>query len=200
MRSLDRHLYLDVNSLSRHSGWAHGFMAQYALWGGLVAVVVVFVFAFLQARQHGRLGGVVVLFLGGAGSLIALAANKGISNAVQRARPCHALHHVVVILGCAHDYSFPSDHSVVAGALAAALLFLGRKVGLLGVLLALSVAFARVYAGVHYPGDVLGGLLLGAAIAVVLVVVLRGALTGVALRLTTTPLRPLLAAGTPTRT
>jgi len=175
-------------------------MAQYALWGGLVAIVVVFVLAFLWARKHGRIAGVVVLFLGGAGSLIALAVNKGISNAVQRTRPCHALHHVVVILGCAHDYSFPSDHSVVAGALAAALVFLGRKVGLLGVLLALSVAFARVYAGVHYPGDVLGGLLLGGVIAVVLVVALRRVLTGVALRLTTTPLRPLLAAGTPTRT
>lgn len=202
--SLDRRLYLDVNSLSRHSHWAHGFMAKYALWGGLVAIVAVFALTFLWARQRGRLDAVVLLFLGGAAALISLGVNKGVSDAVARVRPCHAgavlSHHPVVILGCAHDYGFPSDHSVIAGALAVGLLFVGWRIGVLGVLLALSVAFARVYAGVHYPGDVVAGLLLGAVIAGVLELALRPLLMPLAGRLARTPLRPLIAAGAVSRT
>jgi len=192
--SLDHRLFLDVNKLSRHSAWAHGFMAKYALWGGLVALAVLCVLGFLWARQRGRLDGVVLLFIGGASSLIALAVNKGVSDAVQRHRPCQVLHHIKVILACAHDYSFPSDHSAIAGALAVGLFMFSRKVGVLAILLALFLAFSRVYAGVHYPGDVAGGLVLGALVALVLEFVFRGVLMTAATRLAQTPLRPVLSA------
>lgn len=192
--SLDHRLFLDVNKLSRHSSWAHGFMSDYALWGGLVALSVLTVLAFLWARQRGRLDGVVVLFIAGVSSLIGLGINKGISEVVQRQRPCHALHHITVILGCANDYSFPSDHSVIAGALAAGLLMFNRRVGLLAVLLALFLAFARVYAGVHYPGDVIGGLVLGLIVMLVLGFAFRSILLTAANRLAQTPFRLVLSA------
>ncbi len=169
-------------------------MAKYALWGGLVAIVVVFVLTFLWTRRRGDLEGFVVLLLGGAASLIALAINKGVSDAVNRVRPCHALHHVVVILGCANDASLPSDHSVIAGALAVTLLLIGWRIGLVGVVLALSVAFARVYAGVHYPGDVVAGLLLGGLVALAMVLALRRPVLDAVIKLVRTRLRPLISA------
>jgi membrane-associated phospholipid phosphatase len=192
--SLDRHLYLDVNSLSRHSGWAHGFMADYALWGGLVAVAALAIIAGLIARRRGSLSGVATCVLAGVSALVALGINHFVSLAVARPRPCHALHHVVVILTCAHDYSFPSDHAVIAGALAAGILFFSRGLGLLAAVLALTVAFARVYAGVHYPGDVIAGLVLGTLIATAIALLLRRPATALAARLAATPLRPLLTA------
>ena len=60
------------------------------------------------------------------------------------------------------DFSFPSDHATTVGAVAAALWLANRRFGLVAGVLALLMAFSRVYVGVHYPGDVLGGLTLGA--------------------------------------
>jgi len=61
----------------------------------------------------------------GVGTVVALLVNQDlVSPAVGRARPCQVLAHVEVLLSCAHDYSFPSDHCVLAGAFVAGLAFL----------------------------------------------------------------------------
>jgi membrane-associated phospholipid phosphatase len=203
VRSLDRHLYLDTNSLSRHTHWAHGFMAAYALWAGLTVLALLVVGAWLWARQRGALEGVVAAVLAGVSGVVALGVNHFVSSAVARVRPCHALrgtHHLVVILGCAHDYSFPSDHAIIAGALATGLVFFNRSLGLAAWVLALFLGFARVYAGVHYPGDVVAGLLAGGAIAIVIWFALRAFVMAAAVKLSQTPLRPLVAAGSTIRT
>jgi undecaprenyl-diphosphatase len=200
MASIDRTWYLDVNSFSRHTGWAHGFMAAYALWGGLVALTVLVIGGWLWSRRVGSLPGVATMVLTGGSALIGLGVNHFLSKAIARERPCHALHHVKVILGCASDYSLPSDHAVIAGALAMGLLIYSRRVGLLAAVLALFLAFARVYAGVHYPGDVIAGLALGAGITTVVWLVLRRPAVATAERLTRTPLRPFLAPGMSSRT
>ncbi len=194
MKSVDRSWYLDINSFSRHTGWAHGFMEAYALWLGLVVLAVITILAFLWARRRGRVEGVVAAVLAGLSAVIVLGINHFVSRAVARMRPCHALHHVTVLLGCASDYSFPSDHAVIAGALAMGLLLFDLRIGLLATLFALFLAFARVYVGVHYPGDVVAGLLIGAAIAVIMWVVLRRPAVALTRRLARTPLRPLIAA------
>jgi membrane-associated phospholipid phosphatase len=88
---------------------------------------------------------------------------------------------------------------VIAGALAAGILFFSRRLGFLAAVLALTVAFARVYAGVHYPGDVVGGLILGTLVATVLSLLLRRPVLSLVDRLAATPLRPLLISTGPSR-
>ena len=57
--------------------------------------------------------------------------------------------------------SFPSDHALASFAIALAILvFVSRPWGALLFAFAALIAFARVYVGVHYPGDVLGSLLI----------------------------------------
>ncbi len=62
-------------------------------------------------------------------------------------------------------YSFPSGHSARMASLAVAVLFFNVPLGLALSVLAVAVAFARVLVGVHYLGDVLIGLALGAVAA-----------------------------------
>jgi undecaprenyl-diphosphatase len=144
---------------------------------------------------------VVIAVLAGVSALISLGINHFVSQAVARTRPCHvATLHVHSLLSCANDYSFPSDHAVIAGALAMGLLLFDLRIGLLATLLALLLAFSRVYVGVHYPADVIAGLLLGAVITLIIFVLLRRPALTLTNRLARTPLRPLVAAGATYRT
>ena len=62
------------------------------------------------------------------------------------------------------DPSFPSNAATVGFALATAIFFANKKIGSAALFLAGFYAFSRVYAGVHYPSDVLAGALLGVAV------------------------------------
>jgi membrane-associated phospholipid phosphatase len=65
------------------------------------------------------------------------------------------------MLGCTADYSMPSDHCIVAGAFVTGLWLLHRGYGAAGTVLAIVLAFARVYASVHYPPATIAGPLTG---------------------------------------
>jgi undecaprenyl-diphosphatase len=79
-------------------------------------------------------------------------------------------HHVHQLIAHAAGQSFPSDHATAAFGIALAVgAFLSWRWGLLLFLLAILIGFARVYDGIHYPGDI-GGSLLAAIIGVALVV------------------------------
>lgn len=63
------------------------------------------------------------------------------------------------------DPSFPSDHATAAFAIAVAIFLRSRKLGLLALGMATVLAVGRVTVGTHYPGDVLGGAVLGSLCA-----------------------------------
>jgi undecaprenyl-diphosphatase len=93
------------------------------------------------------------------------------------------------------DFSFPSDHATAVGAVAVGLLLFRRPLGLTACVLALGMAFARVYVGAHYPGDVVAGLVLGGVTAAAVRPLARRLLVPVLQRLRGTGLRPLIVAG-----
>ena len=192
--STDTSWYLDINHFSRDTSWLHSFLAAYALWGGLVVLAAALVGAwwFWARRGPDAPRRVATAWLGGAGAVVALAANQGIGSVVDRTRPCHTFHHALVLLSCANDASFPSDHAMIGGALVAGVFLVSRRLGLAAMVAALLLAFSRVYAGVHYPGDVGAGLLIGAAIDALLVLLLRPLVAAGTRCLVRTPLQALV--------
>jgi undecaprenyl-diphosphatase len=66
------------------------------------------------------------------------------------------------------DHSFPSGHAATSFAAATVLTVAVPRAAPVWFLLAVAVAFSRVYIGVHYPLDIVGGAVLGAAIATAL--------------------------------
>ena len=93
----------------------------------------------------------------------------------QEERPCRTLGELATIAACPEygDWSFPSNHATVAGAAAVALVWSGARLGFFAVGVALFAAASRVVVGVHYPHDVIAGLVLGAMVALVLPVPAR---------------------------
>ncbi|QDP95132.1 phosphatase PAP2 family protein [Microlunatus elymi] len=154
----------------------HQPLAAYALWGGLalLACLLIIGWWFIARRADRPYRAVAIAVLTGVGSVVALLANQHLlSPLIARPRPCQVIAGVHPLLACNSDFSMPSDHAVIAGALAAGMILLNRRLGVLAAVLALLLAFSRVYVGVHYPSDVLAGLIFGAAVTVMLILVLR---------------------------
>jgi undecaprenyl-diphosphatase len=62
-------------------------------------------------------------------------------------------------------YAFPSGHASFFSALAFSIFFMHKKAGYVFMTFALLIGLARIVAGVHFPGDILGGFVLGGAVA-----------------------------------
>ncbi|MFG3553868.1 phosphatase PAP2 family protein [Micromonospora sp. NPDC047557] len=101
--------------------------------------------------------------------LLAYASSEWLKTVVDEDRPCRTVGRAIVAGTCPPpgDWSFPSNHATLAGALAITTLLLSRRLGLIALPLAVLAAFSRVFVGVHYPHDVAAGLLLGALVAMV---------------------------------
>lgn len=90
----------------------------------------------------------------------ALLTNVWLKNWVARIRPYDAVSEIVPLIGKQVDYSFPSGHTCASFASALILYrILPKPYGIPAIILATLIAFSRMYVGVHYPTDILGGFL-----------------------------------------
>jgi undecaprenyl-diphosphatase len=85
----------------------------------------------------------------------------GLREAIGRPRPFIRYPSPPTLVHVSRDQSFPSGHSATAFACATVLAYFRPRLAPLVFLLAAAIAWSRVYVGVHYPLDVLGGAALG---------------------------------------
>lgn len=100
--------------------------------------------------------------------------NLVIKNWVARVRPYELIEGLECLVGTQKDFSFPSGHTTNALACAWVLLRMApKKYGVPAMVLAVLIALSRLYVGVHYPTDVLGGAVIGIASAIVALAMYR---------------------------
>ncbi len=81
---------------------------------------------------------------------------------VQRIRPFDVMTEIELLVKRPLDYSFPSGHTAASFTSVMALYLAGeKKLWKLALMLAVLIAFSRLYLYVHYPTDVLGGVVIG---------------------------------------
>ena len=72
-----------------------------------------------------------------------------------------------LLQGAMHDFSFPSGHTIASFEAATVLLKNSKKMGIPAYILAIMVAFSRLYLYVHYPTDVIASIILGTLFALI---------------------------------
>ena len=80
---------------------------------------------------------------------------------IARLRPFTVNTAIELLIPPPSDFSFPSGHTFASFASATAILKNNRRLGIPAIILAVLIAFSRLYLYVHYPTDVFFGLLLG---------------------------------------
>jgi membrane-associated phospholipid phosphatase len=160
---------------------------------GLALFAVLMLVVWWRARQRDAARMATALFMPVA-VVAAYAVNDAVKAVFDEQRPCRTLH-AVTIEACPAlgDWSFPSNHAAIAAAAAVAVLVADRRLARLAVPAALLMAASRVWIGVHYPHDVVVGLVVGALVAWPIVRHAHRA-APVVERLRGTPLKPLLRA------
>jgi undecaprenyl-diphosphatase len=191
---VDSDLFRAVNDLAKHTTWLHGTATFYAstLGPALLAAAVLLGVWLCRGRDSRSLA---LAGWAGLAPLVAVPLTQPLVHLADRDRPYATLDHVLVLAHRSTDASFPSDHSVLAGSVLAALLLLDKRLGAAAAAAGVLLALSRVYVGAHYPGDVLAGLVLGALVALGGWALLERPLTALVDRLRATGLRPLLTAG-----
>ncbi len=135
-----------------------------------IPIAIIWILLIVKGGPRGRAAAVLIIPILICGDQISAFVIKPF---VARLRPCHALEDVRLLVGCGGKYSFPSSHATnIAGMAGLFTYFYKRKwPWFWGI--ALMVGYSRIYVGVHYPGDVIFGMILGTTIAAFFILLYR---------------------------
>ncbi len=166
LERLDQQLFLFLNSLySPFWDQVMHTISGKVIWVPLYLAIIIFL-----GIKYRRKFLIIVLFIILAATLADQISVHLFKNLFQRLRPCHepALIGMVHLFDgeCGGEFGFVSSHATNSFNVALlSLLFIRKKWFTVAIILWASIiGYSRIYLGVHYPGDVICGALLGAFI------------------------------------
>ncbi|MFJ1732565.1 phosphatase PAP2 family protein [Streptomyces sp. NPDC088254] len=170
----DVDLLYDINGLAKDAPhWLDRIVEFVGEYGLLLAMMLLIVGCWWTVRRR-PVGveeasvSVAALVWAPLAAAVAVLVNVPIRGFVERPRPFLDHEGLEVLVSGKTDYSFVSDHATITMAMGVALFVANRRFGIAGLVLGLVEGFCRVYMGVHYPTDVIGGFALGTAVALLL--------------------------------
>ena len=144
-------------------------MIVITLYGREIFLPCILLLIFIFGDKSGR----KTVILTGISILILIPLVSITKDYIERPRPL--VPGIGTLMSADTNYSFPSGHStlIVAGSITPLILYKGNKyTKILPIVLIIDaglVSFSRIYVGVHYPFDVLGGFFLGSAISLFII-------------------------------
>lgn len=123
--------------------------------GGVIWIVTTII---LLAIPKYRKGGIAL-----AAGLIAglIIGNLTLKPLIARVRPFDLIEGIELLIAAPKDFSFPSGHTLSSVIGATILTMTDKRFGYVAIPLAVLIAFSRLYLYVHFPSDILGGIVLG---------------------------------------
>jgi len=91
--------------------------------------------------------------------------NGILKNLIARERPCWIDTGIDLIINTPKDYSFPSGHTLSSFAASLCIFEHHKSIGIIALVLASLIAFSRLYLFVHFPTDIIGGIIIGIIIS-----------------------------------
>lgn len=148
-------------------------MPKVTMLGQMRLLWIALALLFLMIRKYRKCG--ITLSFGLICSL--LIGNLLLKNIVARSRPCWINTDIDMLIAIPKDYSFPSGHTLCAFIAAVIILSYDKRLGIPALLIAAAVGFSRMYLYVHFPSDVLAGMVLGVAIGIFSILLTRKLMT-----------------------
>jgi|GEM_PF-313195 len=155
-----------TEAMSNAPTWASTAM-EIASEGTLVILGLLLVGVWWIALRRGDARGVAGTVMIGVGTVVAYAISEVVKLVVVEERPCRVVPGAAAAIAecpVVGDWSFPSNHATLAAGLAVGLALLRPRLAAVTLPLAAAAALLRVMVGVHYPHDVLAGVVLAAGV------------------------------------
>ncbi len=161
LEQIDTYLFIFLNSVFSTTVLNYFFVAiTDARFWIIPGVIAAFLYVTKKKKQA-----VIILCL----AIITVAISDPVSSQIvkpliNRHRPCHPdflVHGAHILTGFKYSKSFPSSHATNMFALAMLFSLFYSSRWLAFFCFAGLIGYSRIYVGVHYPGDIIGGALLG---------------------------------------
>jgi undecaprenyl-diphosphatase len=158
---MDFLLFQIINNLAEKNIWLDNFMifcAEYLIFG--LFLISIFLFFNLTKKKE-KIQLIIFTF---SSTILAWLLNHLISLIYFRPRPFATHDNIFLLIQHNQDKSFPSDHTTIAFALGLSIYLFNKKLGIFALICAFFIAFARIFSGLHYPLDILGGIVMASLV------------------------------------
>ena len=146
-----------------HSPVLDKIMVAFTTLGDAGLIWILLAVVLMITKKYRKCGITMALAL----IMMLVVGNGVLKNIFMRERPCWIDTSVALLIENPHDYSFPSGHTFSSIAAATVILLRNKKAGIAAMVLAVLIAFSRMYLFVHFPTDILASLVLGVITAII---------------------------------